>query len=1036
MAPEAFSKDFPLDVSIFSSAKLTLSGSTDANAAQAILADEKFPDGNIELGHISFSADTGKVSIKPSAVGGSDVSFEIAASAGSGMGVYSKAADSLKALNLINPPQFSIPDKGHRFLLMSWGYTASFSGSASHPIGLLGSVSFGINANRSSLFAVLHGFDPGTGAHTVIEDTLKNWRLPRHVRSDGGDLNILPETWLIAEADGSLAIKIASSLGWNISFARDLQLLGVTHNLSAKVDASVKANLGFNVSGKYIIVVGRENNDQKVRLQLWKQSSKGLDFGFNVNVGIKGSDPQLPANFDDFIKSVFGLHGLQVLNDLREWTDPSTDLGQKLAGLSEQTALDLLNRATGIDPTAEFDKAKKILTDALDLWTRLPDKVSAMLWSYLEKGSSPAITAEFKTFLTALSGDPTKRSEAIAKALQDATFGDSPQGQFLEALAEKGLLALSHELDTTAAVANKVLDVLNGGTIAELQKFINEKLHLDQIRSAVTDAQFENIEDWLKRRLGNFLDKELKLEDLKQVQAAIRALDSKVSGYYKTGIASLTKRYSFEFAETYQKTTSDAALIDVVFDLSVQTASDLYRQTMSDSDLDDLLTRQIKGVVLNQAKLTHEIKRKGTVDIHMPFFDFSSTSLNDSIATLTAEDQGGRLLLYQVDAKDRVTIKNRSASQLSLLASLKTTAGQTVPSISDGSIAYEMRQIMADMRPVDLEARTENFIHDYLGDLFGGGDASLKSFYADLDNALTIATNNQSNHLGDIAISMQLELTSDVLLGWFQARTADQLKHDEMQMSRSLQAAFKKMLPSLYFLDLNQYNFNESIAALLVWASLPISTSINIDSSDHTIKQFNTDKDPFWNWPDIDLRRAVASDHHTVASLAGRLAIIHGQLVSAGNHNSSFFAPSMAGKFIDLALNFTGDKFLSSLLFTEAELISGAAESLGNIANFLDSAGNLPTRAIKTLSEYAAVLTETFNKRVSSIYSGISGPIIGPMLLVESSRALGSAANPPAAMLKLYALRPGHQFDLASFLDGKLPPQSEVALPETLVRLA
>jgi len=39
--------------------------------------------------------------------------------------------------------------------------------------------------------------------------------------------------------------------------------------------------------------------------------------------------------------------------------------------------------------------------------------------------------------------------------------------------------------------------------------------------------------------------------------------------------------------------------------------------------------------------------------------------------------------------------------------------------------------------------------------LFGGGDASIRSFYTDLDNALTAATHNQSNHLGDMGVSMQ-----------------------------------------------------------------------------------------------------------------------------------------------------------------------------------------------------------------------------------------------------------------------------------------
>src|ERR1700751_1004582 len=111
------------------------------------------------------------------------------------------------------------------------------------------------------------------------------------------------------------------------------------------------------------------------RRPMQRCASSCLDFGFNLTVGVQGADPELPTNFDDFIKSVFGVHGLQVLQDLREWTDPSTDLGQKLAGLANQTVLDLLKSTTGIDPAAEFNKAKQIVTDALNTWSSLPDKL-------------------------------------------------------------------------------------------------------------------------------------------------------------------------------------------------------------------------------------------------------------------------------------------------------------------------------------------------------------------------------------------------------------------------------------------------------------------------------------------------------------------------------------------------------------------------------------------------------------------------------------------------------------------------------------
>jgi hypothetical protein len=1032
-AVAGFSRDFPLDVGIFTTAKLTLGASTDANATQAILANGTFPDGNIELGHISFTADTGSVTLKPEAVAGASVSFDIAASAQSGVGVYGKSADAIKALNLADPPSLKIADAdGQRYLLIDCGYSASFSGSASHPVGLLGTVTFGVDAKRNSVFAILHRFDTNQGARTVIEDSISSWRLPRHVAFDGHDVNLKPDTWLLVEADGSLALELAASLGWNMSFARDATLLGVTHNLSAKIDASLMARFGFSVSGKYILVVGRESADTVVRLQLYKQSSKGLNFGLNLSVGVQGADPELPANFDDFIKGTFGVHGLQVLNDLREWTDPSTDLGQKLAGLADQTALDLLKSTTGIDPAAEFDKAKQIVADALNAWTTLPEKLSSMLWRFLDQQAGPGVLADFKTFLTDLA-NPTTGAAALANALKKATFGDTPQGQFLEAIADRGLLALANDLGPVSTAAGQVLNILNGGIIAKLQTFIDQKLNLDQIRNAVSDADFNKIEQWLQNRLGNFLDKTLRLDDLKDIQKAIQTLDTKVGDYYKTAVRALTKRYSVDFAATYQETTTGDALIDVNFDMAKLDAAALFAEVVAQSQLDNLLTRETNGVTLNLAKLTHDINRRGTVDLHMPFFDFTSTHVNDAMVSLTAEDQGGRLLLYQIDAQDKVTVANRVASQLSVLASLKLAAGQTPHLEGGGSIAYEMQQVKAAMRPLDLEARTTTFIHQYLGGLFSGGDASIRSFYTDLDNALTAATHNQSNLLGDMAVSMELSLEASVLAGWFQARGASQLRADQMRLSRALQGSWENLLPALYFQDLSQYQFNESVAALLVWSSLPVSTSIDFRSP--TIKQLNTDKDVFWDWPEVDLRRAVARDSHTIATLAGRLSGIQSQLLAAGSENARFFAPSLAGRFVDLALEVTGDVFLSSLLFTEAQLVRGATDALKQVSAALGTAAAAPTQAIKTLAEFAAGLTDTFNQRVSTVYSGISGRVVGPMLLVESSAALGSQASKPGAMLTLYALDPGHAFNLGTFIDGTMPPQTEVALTQTLVSL-
>ncbi|HEY3743507.1 MAG TPA: hypothetical protein VGL53_26865, partial [Bryobacteraceae bacterium] len=562
--------------------------------------------------------------------------------------------------------------------------------------------------------------------------------------------------------------------------------------------------------------------------------------------------------------------------------------------------------------------------------------------------------------------------------------------------------------------------------------FIDQKLDLDQIRKAVSDADFNKIDQWLQNRLANFLDKTIGLDDLKDIQKAISTLETKVSGYYATAVQALTKQYNVTFAATYQSTASTMALLDVTFDLSNHAAAALYEQVVADSQLDNLLTTDTAGVTLNMATLSHDINRQGSVDLNMPFFDFSTTHVNDAMVTLTAEEQGGRLLLYQVNAKDSVTNANRAASQLSVLASLQITTGKPPALASDGSIAYEMRQVKAQMRPADLEARTSGFIHQYLQGLFSGGDSSIRTFYTDLDNALTAATHSKSNFLGDVAVSTQLSMQSSVLTGWFEPRSGSLLKADQMTLSRALQTAWKAVLPTLYFQDLDQYQFNESIAALLVWAAMPVSTSMNFDDPSITL---NTDQDVYWNWPDHDLRQAVAGCSLTVGALSSQLTTIHGLLVEAGNSNAGSFVPTAASSLIQLALNSTGDRLLQSLLFTEAQIVGGATDALKSIAAALPALAKTPTKAITTLANFASQLTDTFNSRVSSVYGGMSDRVVGPMLLVEASRALGSAGVMPAALMNVYALNPGHTFNLGTFVTGSNPATTDVALTQTLVSL-
>lgn len=1039
------STKFQLDKTITaagSSATIDIGATTDHDVLQAILENKPFPDrpdGKIELGRVELKAETGKTFAFNA--GQTTIGFQASAEFKTGLGVFDGAADAIGSLQLEDSPRLNLTIPGSsadKFLVLSWGYDVNGSFSGSHPIGVLGSLTFGAEGEHDSLYAVVHRFNATADARTALSDLFGSWRLPRHVKT-GRDLK--PGTWLISEVDGSLAVHISAQLGYDLNMVRQAKLLGMTRNLGAKIDAAFKATFGFDVSGRYLLVLGRESDKDEsnmVRLQLFKQSKKGLDFGLNLSVGVTGQN-ELPTDIDDLVKSVFGVHGLQAVRDLHlieQWTDPTTDLGQTAARLLNDTGLKLLTEATGIDAAAEFNKARQIVLNEFKKWDALPARVSAATWSILSKAGAGD---EFKEFLTALAdSNPKTRADAFAGALQNATFGDMPEGQWLAAVADQSLLALSSQLDKVQPVAAQTLDILNGGIIKKIQGFVNDKLNLAKIRDAVTKDDFDKVDGWLIGRLGDFFDKELHFEDLKQVQAAIHLVLTSAQHIYAKARQALNSRYNFEFASAYSKNTTSTALLDVNFDLESvdDSAAQMFRRVVDDGDLDDLLVESVEGVTLNLATLSHEIKRTSSVQLHLPMFTFDSEHVNESLAKITAEEDGGRVLVYELDSDDSVRVKNRYRSDLSVLASLQVKEGKLVMTPdSSRSISYQSRQVKKAMTLADFEHRVTPFVNQYLPSLFSGNDSSLQTFYVDLDRTVERVLHNGANEFGDVALSMQVTLPSSILGSWFIRRDSDQLKRDSALMSTALQTKLRQLLPFCYFQELENLRANPAAAALLVWAAMPVATSVEFQDGEHL--QVRRDTAGFWNFQDDTLRHAMASAHATAISMTPALLEAQARLLEASDkHDASLFTPQQAGSFQKMTLDGIGDNNLHSLLFTEAEIISGAIDALKDVNAMLDAVTTAPTKAIERFADFGADLTNAFNHRLDSIYRNDALRTFSSMLLMEASRVIGpDSSTPPTAMLNIVTFTNGHTFDLNDFVAGVMPPKDQVAVAQTLVSL-
>ena len=441
---EGFSGTFNLDSKILppdSSGSVTIGAETAADVLEAILKNKPFPDRQIDLAGVAVHAEAGR-DIKFNAGKGA-VRFGGTVEARTRMGIFGEGTAVLKELDLEDAGKINLEladQDGVRYLLLLAGYGVEGKVNGSHPIGVLGSVTFGGSGQRSRLYAVVHRFAADDPARDAIENTVKSWRLPRHV-DDPDDLR--PGTMLVGEVEGSLALNLGAQLGFDFNFVRQTEAFGLTGDVGLKLETGVRVALGFEASGRYLVVLDRESmgsNTAIVRLQLYKLSKKGWSFGLNLSAHAQGDVGIAPERVDDLVKAVFGVHGQQIVENLQaieKWTDPNTDLSDKVAGLTGDTALELLHHTTGIDPKAEFDRAKAVFTKAINHWKSLPDKVAATAWKLIEElADNEQYFKDFQSTLTLLATeDEQTRKDELKKILARVDFDDIPAGKLLNAAA-------------------------------------------------------------------------------------------------------------------------------------------------------------------------------------------------------------------------------------------------------------------------------------------------------------------------------------------------------------------------------------------------------------------------------------------------------------------------------------------------------------------------------------------------------------------------------------------------------------------------
>jgi hypothetical protein len=165
------------------------------------------------------------------------------------------------------------------------------------------------------------------------------------------------------------------------------------------------------------------------------------------------------------------------------------------------------------------------------------------------------------------------------------------------------------------------------------------------------------------------------------------------------------------------------------------------------------------------------------------------------------------------------------------------------------------------------------------------------------------------------------------------------------------------------------------------------------------------------------------------------------RLEEAGLHKTvQFYQDGQTGTIQAAATSPVGEVLLESLLLFEALIIDKANDALKDVQGFLAVAGNSPTQAVGRLAQFAADITTAFNKLIgNSVFADVASfRSLAQVVFAAASSALsGGPTLQPRAMLTLDILNaaPGRAFQLSSFLDGKVPTSSDIAVAQRLTTI-
>ena len=1049
--------------------------------ALAILATTPFPHQKMSFGQVTasvagstdmmFLTDRGNVGLKGSG------------SASAGLSVQTDPNDAATAVGMDESVPFGLDLPGSatsHYVLLRWAIDANAAASGKVALGAAGAVAFGADGSVEVVSAVLRRYNDGAqdGGEELIQ-TAGSWMLPSQIKNVD---SLEPGTWIVAEVEGSLALSLGIQYGLNYNWVKAAQVAGLSGDIGLKVQLGASASLGFSIAGKYAVVVSRESlsaADMKIRVRVFKLAKHGFDFAFDAGITAQADFSKLvPPEADEFLRSIFGVHGVQVINtlhDIDQWTGSDNTLGGLLAQTSSKYVGELVTEITGRSAETEFDAAKGDLKKFLDTWNTLDSRTASLVLKFVDDKVDLGQIKQAATFIK--NRDVIGLSGFLADKLPAANFSNSPLAQYLEAAAAGSLLTLLNQgptLDEASKVATATLNVLDGSTIEGMvrnfQARITRTLSLGPLiekANTLTTMDFASLDKLLQAKLAAFLDKEIKdlaPTDIENLRKAVGLFLAKRRDFYQQALKALNQQYKFEFSATYESAATKTALLDVEFDFAAADFSAAL-QSVIDGKFDavsiegntvDLLVDGVPGIFVNKAVLTHGLARHTHQEFHMPYFLNVSDHLNKADASFTAGHDAGRVFVsaqaqdITSDVSEFNKNRDRRDSTLGVAVAfpLDVTGAITVHETDGMNLSYQFRQAVTNITPAALKLEARPYAQAYFANLFGDGSTrgSFDTMIDGINVATTARTGSGIGVIGNTLVSLDVSTVPDIASGWFVTPKSPEEEQARLKdISRAIQMAMRRIVPYFYLQDPARYNRQVAISALVLYASLPPIAA-----------------DPlFFDFNDATARAKLISAKATQTNLATNLQAITDLLMATPGSGG------MAGSFVPDGINTErilndvtsgfGEVCLIQLLGAEADIIQSAAKARTELLQFKATIASNRAQAIQRLAQFSSDLTTAFNKKVVSNYGGAAIRPLGTLMFLQTCLATLDAGtfatsllpNPFArngaiptlssdkvkALMDITVLKPAPTFPPDGFFDGGDPDRSDALIQSRLVNL-